>query len=110
MSSIVERIRERERNHVVLRNRLRRAARLHLPVLLPDYVKLLSGTVLGFGIVTFLLRRYTDVDPLWMLGGVALMYSLRAAYYDVKLATDPDCWMVHRILVAPASFAFAPAC
>ena len=90
MSSIVERIRERERNHVILRNRLRRAVRLHLPALLPDYVKLLSGTVLGFGIVTYLLRRYTDVDPLWMLGGVALMYSLRAAYYDVKLATDPD--------------------
>lgn len=90
MSSIADGIRERERDHVILRNRVRRAVRLHLPMLLPDYLKMLFGTVLGFGIVSFLLRRYTDVDPLWMLGGVALMYSLRAAYYEVKLATDPD--------------------
>jgi uncharacterized membrane protein len=39
--------------------------------------------------VTLLVRRFTDVDPLWILGGVALMYSLRAAYYTFKLATDP---------------------
>lgn len=88
MSSITNRIRERER--LILRNRLRLAIRLHLPVLLQDYVKMIFGTIVGFGIVTFLLQRYTDVDPLWVLGGVALMFSLRAGYYEVKLATDPD--------------------
>ncbi len=25
-------------------------------------------------------------------------------------ATDPVCWMVHRIFVAPSAFAFSPAC
>jgi uncharacterized membrane protein len=89
VSSIADRIRERERERLILRSRVRRAIRLHLPALLTDYVKMLFGTIVGFGIVTFLLHRYTDVDPLWVLGGVALLYSLRAVYYEVKLATDP---------------------
>jgi uncharacterized membrane protein len=86
MSSIADRIREHEHRQFVLRAAIRR----RLPALLPDYAKMLAGTVVGFGIVTLLLRRFTDVDPLWILGGVALTYSLRAAYYKLKLATDPD--------------------
>ncbi len=86
MSSIAGRIREHERRQLLLRAAIRR----RLPALVPDYAKMLVGTVVGFGILTLLLRRFTDVDPLWILGGVALTYSLRAAYYKVKLATDPD--------------------
>ncbi len=86
MSSIADRIREHERGQLLLRASIRR----RLPALLPDYTKMLVGTIVGFGIVTFLLRRFTDVDPLWILGGVALTYSLRAAYYKVKLAIDPN--------------------
>ena len=83
-------IADRQREKLILRIRVRRAIRRHLPPLLPDYVQMLVGTIIGFGLVTFLLQRYTDVEPLWILGGVALMYSLRASYYEVKLAIDPD--------------------
>jgi uncharacterized membrane protein len=86
VSLIADRIRQHERGQLLLRAAIRR----QLPALLPDYAKMLVGTIVGFGIVTLLLRRFTDVDPLWILGGVALTYSLRAAYYKVKLATDPD--------------------
>jgi uncharacterized membrane protein len=86
----VNSIAEREREQLILRIRVRRAIRRHFPPLLPDYLQMLFGTIIGFGIVTFLLQRYTDVEPLWVLCGVALMYSLRASYYEVKLAIDPD--------------------
>lgn len=86
MSSIADRIRENERRQLLLRAGIRR----RLPPLVPGYAEMLVGTVVGFGIVMLLLRRFTAVDPLWILGGVALMYSLRAAYYKFKLATDPD--------------------
>lgn len=85
MSSVADRAREREHRRRMLGIRLRR----RLPALLPDYAELLTGTVVGFGIVTILLRRFTSVDPLWVLGSVALLYSLRSAYYEHRLATDP---------------------
>jgi uncharacterized membrane protein len=55
----------------------------------PDYFRLLVGTVVGFGILALVLRRFTNVDPLWALIGVVLAYSLRSAYYKRKLAADP---------------------
>jgi len=86
VSSLADRARERELRRRLLGVRLRR----HLPTLIPDYAELLTGTVVGFGIVTILLDRFTSVEPLWVLGAVALLYSLRSAYYEQKLATDPD--------------------
>jgi uncharacterized membrane protein len=85
VSILADRVRESERRRFLLRA----AIRSRVPALAPEYGKMIVGTVLGFGIVTLLVRRFTDVDPLWILGGVALMYSLRAAYYTFKLATDP---------------------
>lgn len=86
MSLLADRIRENERRQFATRAAIRR----RLPELAPEYARMLVGTVVGFGIVTLLLRRFTHVDPLWILGGVALMYSLRATYYKVKLATDSN--------------------
>jgi uncharacterized membrane protein len=86
VSTIADRIREHERRQLHLRMTIRQ----RLPALLPDYAEMLVGTVIGFGIVTLLLRRFTAFDPLWILGGAALMYSFRAAYYKFKLAADPD--------------------
>jgi uncharacterized membrane protein len=82
----VDRIREHDRRQLLLRA----AIRSRIPALAPEYAKMVVGTVVGFGIVTLLLRRFTHVEPLWILGGVALTYSLRAAYYKLKLATDPS--------------------
>jgi len=90
VNSIADRIQDRELKRSIRHNRVRRAIRLHLPQLLPDYLKMLLGTVVGFEIVTILLRRFTDIDPVWVLAGVALAYSLRAGYYKLKLAVDPD--------------------
>jgi uncharacterized membrane protein len=84
VSSLADRIRESERRRFLLRA----AIRSRVPALASEYAKMIVGTVLGFGIVTLLVRRFTDVDPLWILGGVSLMYSLRAAYYKFRLAAD----------------------
>jgi uncharacterized membrane protein len=73
----------------ILQHRIQRAARRHLPAAAPDYFRMLVGAVVGFGIVALVLRRFTSVDPLWVLIGVALAYSLRSAYYKRKLAADP---------------------
>jgi uncharacterized membrane protein len=85
MSSFADQAREREHRRRMLGARLRR----RLPALLPDYAELLTGTVIGFGIVTILLDRFTSVDPMWVLGSVALLYSARSAYYERRLAADP---------------------
>ena len=73
----------------ILQHRIRRAARRHLPEAAPDYFRLLVGTFVGFGIVALVLRRFTSVDPIWVLIGVALAYSLRSVYYKRRLAADP---------------------
>jgi uncharacterized membrane protein len=86
---LADRARDRELQRRILEARVRRALRLYLPDLLPEYLKMLLGAVVGFGIVTLLLRRFTAVDPLWVLAGVALAYSLRAGYYKLKLTVDP---------------------
>ena len=74
----------------LLQHRIRRAARRRLPPIAPDYFRLLVGTIVGFGIAALLLRRFTTVNPLWVLVGVALAYSSRSAYYSRKLAADPN--------------------
>lgn len=90
MNLLADRAQDRELRRRIQQARVRRAIKLHLPELLPEYLKMLFGTVVGFGIVAILLRRFTDVDPLWVLAGVALAYSVRAGYYKLKLAVDPD--------------------
>jgi len=86
VSHLADHIRDSERRQFLLRAAIRR----RVPALAPEYGKMVVGTVVGYAIVAFLVRRFTDLDPLWILGGVALTYSLRAAYYKVKLATDPS--------------------
>lgn len=89
MSWVAERVRERDVERQILHARVQSTVRRHLPALLPEYLKMVVATVIGFGVVAFVLERFTSVDPLWVLGGVALLYSLRAAYYKLKLARDP---------------------
>jgi uncharacterized membrane protein len=80
---------ERELERQLLEVRVRTAVRRHLPEQLPDYLKMLVGTAIVFGGASFLLRRFTDFNPLWMLLGVALAYSARSAYYKLRIARDP---------------------
>lgn len=89
MSSVADRSRERERRRRILQQRARQAALRRLPRLLPDYLKMVLATLIGFGFVAWLIRRFTALDPLWVLVGIALFYSLRAGYYKLRLALDP---------------------
>lgn len=89
MNFTVNPARERQLEREVLQARLRRALRRRLPEQLPDYLKMLVGTVIVFGGASLLLRRFTGFNPLWMLVGLALAYSLRSAYYKVRITADP---------------------
>jgi uncharacterized membrane protein len=90
MDTVSRRVREREIQRQLQYNRVRKAVLSRLPALLPEYLRMLLGSVLGFGIVVELLRRYAHVNPLYLLPAIGLVYSAQTAYYKVKLAGDPD--------------------
>lgn len=89
MSTISQRIREREIQRQIRYNRIRKAVVGRLPTLLPEFVKMLLASVLGFGIIAELLRYFADVRPLYVLPALGLVYSMQASFYNYKLAVDP---------------------
>jgi uncharacterized membrane protein len=89
MNSAANPVKGRELQRQLLQNRVREAVLRHLPEQLPDYLKMLVGTVIVFGTASFLLRRFTNFNPLWLLVGLALAYSLRSAYYKLRITADP---------------------
>ena len=90
METISRRVRDLEIQRQLRFNRVRKAVLSRLPALLPEFLKMLLGAVIGFAIVAELLRRFAGVDPLYLLPAVGLLYSLQTAYYKVRLAVDPD--------------------
>lgn len=89
MNSTANPAKERELERQLLQARVRAALRRRLPEQLPDYLKMLVGTVIVFGAASLLLRRFTGFNPVWMLVGLALAYSLRSVYYKLRIAADP---------------------
>jgi uncharacterized membrane protein len=89
MNSAANPVKGRELERQLLQVRVRKAVRRHLPEQLPDYLKMLIGTLIVFGAASFLLRRFTSFNPLWMLVALALAYSLRSAYYKLRIRADP---------------------
>jgi uncharacterized membrane protein len=89
-STIARRAREREIQRQIGYNRIRRAAVGRLPTLLPDYLRMLLGSLLGFAVLAELLRYFADVPPLYLLPAFGLLYSTQASFYKYKLAADPD--------------------
>lgn len=89
MNSAANPLKGRELERQLLQDRVRKAVLRHLPEQLPDYLKMLVGTLIVFGTASFLLRRFTNFNPLWMLVAVALGYSLRSAYYKLRITADP---------------------
>ena len=67
-----------------------RRARGRLPRALGDYLRLLASSVVGFGILTALIAWLTPVEPLYLLAAFALLFSVQAASYSVRLARDPE--------------------
>lgn len=81
--------REAELRSLLLQQRLRNAAR-RLPQALRDFVRMLAAAAVGFGILAELLAWLTPLEPLPALAALALLFSVQATSYAVKLARDPD--------------------
>jgi uncharacterized membrane protein len=90
MSAIARRAREREIQRQIRYNRIRKVVVGRLPALLPEFLRMLLGSLLGFAILAELLRYFAGVPPLYLLPALGLLYSTQASFYKYKLAADPD--------------------
>jgi uncharacterized membrane protein len=64
-------------------------AERRLPPALRDYLRLLAGAAVGFGLLTGLLGWLTPLEPELVLPVLALVFSAQAASYAARLARDP---------------------
>lgn len=90
MSTIFRRVREREVQRQIRYNRIKKTVVGRLPALLPEFLKMLLGSALGFGIIAELLRYFADAKPMYVLPVLGLVYSMQASYYKYKLSVNPD--------------------
>ena len=89
MSSLSRHIREHDAERLARSERIRRALGGRLPALLPEYLNTLVGALIGFWLLAELLSWLFDVDPLYTIGAIGLLYSSQATYYTLRLAADP---------------------
>jgi uncharacterized membrane protein len=89
MSSLTRHIREREAEREARANRVRQTLRDRLPALLPEYLNTLVGALLGFWLLAALLSYFVNLEPLYTIGAIGLLYSLQATHYTFRLASDP---------------------
>ena len=59
------------------------------PALLPEYLRVFTVALVTFGIASELVLRLTDVSPVYVLVGVALVYSVQITHHRYKLVADP---------------------
>jgi uncharacterized membrane protein len=64
--------------------------RVGIPALLPEYLKTLLGSVLGFWIITALQSYFFHAEPLYTLAAFGLFYSLQSTYHKHRLSVDPS--------------------
>lgn len=98
--AVSQRVREREMQRQILRNRIHKGVgprafwRVHFvrraSDLLLEFLKLLVASILGLGIIAELIGYFSGVNPLYILAGFGLFYSLQATYYKYRLARDPN--------------------
>jgi uncharacterized membrane protein len=89
LGTIARRAREQELRRQIRYNRVRKLVAGRLPVVLPEFLRMLLGSLLGFAILAELLRYFADIDPLYVLPGLGLLYSTQASFYAYRLAVDP---------------------
>lgn len=98
-SDIKRRAGERDTERVLLYDRTRRAttqawrtslARFAVPALLPEYLKVLLGSAIGFWLLAWPLEAFLDISRLYTYAVLGLVYSLQATHHKYKLATDPE--------------------
>ena len=98
-SAISRRVREREIRRQILYNQIRNGSVQNyltsyvadrIPVLLPEFLKMLTGSILAFWIIAKLLAYIPHANPLYTLPVLGLLYSVQATYYKYKLSVNPD--------------------
>lgn len=96
--AITRRVRDSEVERQLLYNRARRIdVRAWLARFLPEsaanllgeFLKTLSGSVIGLWGLTWLLRWAFDLDATLAYAGFGLLFSLQATYYKLRLMRDP---------------------
>lgn len=90
MSTLSRQMQEREIRRQIFYNRVRRTVLGAVPPSLPEYLRVLMGAVIGFGTLAELLRVFTDMNPVYVLAGVGLAFSLQITQHRYRLARDPD--------------------
>jgi uncharacterized membrane protein len=100
LSVISNNVREREIRRQILSGRIRKAiasgnylgsyVKDRMPALLPEFLKMVAGSLLGFWIIVELLVHMTRANPLYTFAAFGLTYSLQATYYKYRLSVDPD--------------------
>jgi uncharacterized membrane protein len=97
-NAISRRMRQRDIQRQILFNRVRKTSvrsyiENYVPdgigILLPEFLKTLVGSILGFWIITSLVAYFFRAKPLYTLAAFGLFYSLQATYYKYRLSVDP---------------------
>jgi uncharacterized membrane protein len=95
--AIAQRVRQREVDRQLLWSRVARAMRAPLdalrrgpgiPRLLPEYLKVLAGSIIGFWLLGWLLSL-VHVSPVWTCVMFGALYSGQTTWYGHRLAVDP---------------------
>jgi uncharacterized membrane protein len=61
-----------------------------LPVIWRDLARMMSGALLAFWLIGYLLSVVAGVEPLFVYLLLALIYSAQSTYYKYRLAANPD--------------------
>ncbi len=98
LNAISRRVREREIQRQMLYNQVRKVSVRHihlgnfladrLPTLLPEFLKMLMGSLLAFWIIGKLLGYVFHAGPLYTFAVFGLIYSVQATYYKYRLSVD----------------------
>ena len=98
-SGIRRRARERNIERELLYNRTRKSvilaylgarSRDWFPALLPEFLKVLAGSMIGFWLIAAALAFVFSATPVHTYAVLGLVFSLQATYYKRQLATNPD--------------------
>ena len=95
----MRRARERDTERLLLHGRTRQAAvqawlaaraRSPFPALLPEYLKVLMGSTLGFWLLAWPVLGIFNVPRLYTYAVLALVFSLQATYHKYRLARNAE--------------------
>lgn len=70
-------------------NSARKAVAARLPALLPEYLKVLLGAMIGFWLISAALGLL-GARPIYTYAVLGLVFSLQATWYKRQLARDPN--------------------